>query len=133
MYRKTLPLTIAVLLLMPAMALAADATPPGSHLALPTDQVWALLAGALVPAVGYLLNHYAPWCDEKVKAAVQVVVAAIAGGIAQAIAAGDVGLNGATLQFVLTAVAAAFAAHHWFWQPSGISAALKAGTNAQHE
>lgn len=133
MHRVTHAAGLAVLftLALPGLALAGDAPPPQHSLALPTDQVWALVAGALVPAVGYVLNHHAPWIDEKIKAIIQVLVAAVAGGLAQAIAAGDVGFNDVTLQFVVTAVMAALAAHKFFWLPSGLSTRLGGGTNRQ--
>jgi hypothetical protein len=122
----------ALAMLVAPMVAVADSVPPPQHtLALPTDQVWTLLAGGLVPLASYVLNHAGPWCTEHVKAAVQVLVAAVAGGLTQAIVAGNVGFNGVTLQFVLTAVTAALFAHRLLWLPSGISARLGGGSNAQ--
>lgn len=131
MRRKIMLFTLAfaALFMFPAGALA-DAVSPQPTLALPSDQVWTLFAGALVPLVGYVLNHYGPQASEKAKAFVQVIAAAIAGGIIQAITAGHVGFNMITLQFILTAVIAALTAHGLLWRPSGISTALGAGRNA---
>lgn len=92
----------------------ADPKPPSS-LVLPTDQLWALLAGSVVPLFTYLLNTYAPWTSEAVKALVLAIGAAIAAGVVQAVTAGDVGLNQVTLQFVVTGVVAAFIAHAQVW------------------
>lgn len=102
-----------LVLLLAAPALAADSVPaePRSFV-FPTDQVWALVAGGLAPLVAYVLNHYSPfWFTEPVKGIVQAVAAAVAAGIAQAITAGDVGFNDATLQFVVTGVVGALLAH----------------------
>lgn len=125
-----LPLAVFLLLVLPAAALA-DAPPPQPTLALPTDQVWTLIAGALAPIAAYMLNFRAPWLTEPVKALVQVVVAAVAGGIMQAVTAGGVGFNGRTLQFILTAVFGALAAHSGLWKPSGIQRTLGGGQNKQ--
>lgn len=123
-------LTLA--LVFPAFALA-DATAPQHTLALPTDEVWVVVAGALAPIVGYLLNYFGPHIDERVKGIVHVVVAAIAGGIVQAVTAGGVGLNARTLQFVVIAVASALAAHAGFYTRSTWSTTLGGGRNAQTE
>lgn len=123
-----------ILLLMislPAFALAI-APSPQPTLALPSVQIWTLAIGALVPIVTYVLNHYAPWCSEPVKAVVLVIAAAVAGGVYQAIDVGSVGFNTRTAELVLTSVIAAVGSHHLFWKPSGISAKLKAGTNVQN-
>lgn len=131
--RHAIWMALALLLLVPVTALAADTVVPPQHaLALPTTQVWVIIAGALAPAVSYLINHYAPWVDEKMKAVVFVIVAAVAAGIAQAIDAGNVGFNQETLQLVVTAVIAAFGSHFGFFKASTIGPAIfKAGTNRQ--
>lgn len=97
-----------------------------------TTQLWVLILGALVPAVTYVLNHYAPWATEPVKATVLAVVAAAVGAAYVAIETRAFGLNEATLQLVLTAVLGAFGAHLLIWKPSTISAKLGGGSNA-HE
>lgn len=125
---KVLLAMLAALLLLPALAFA-DAPPPQPTLALPTDQVWTLLAGGLAPLAAYVLNYVGPHTSEKIKAFVQIVVAAIAGGVAEAITAGGVGFNTVTLQFCLSAVIAALAAHKILWQPATISTALGGGRN----
>jgi di/tricarboxylate transporter len=129
---KVLGLLLLAMLILPAVALA-DPPPPQRTLAFPTDQVWTLIVGALVPLLTYALNYVGPWLDEKVKAIILVIVAAIAGGVTQAVVAGDVGFNNTTLQFVLTAVIAALGAHGWLWRPSGTNVALGGGRNRQAE
>lgn len=119
------------LIILPDLAFAQDAVDPQRTLAFPTDQVITLVIGGLVPLVTYVLNHYAPWVSEPVKALVLVVVAAVAGGVYQAIEAGQVGFNGTTLQFVFTAVVAALSAHKLLWRPAAISAKLGGGSNRQ--
>lgn len=118
-------------MLSPALVLGADtAPPPQPTLALPTDQVWTLIAGVLSPIAAYALNFRGPWISERVKVLVQIVVAAVVGGITQAITAGGVGFNGRTLQFVITAIFAALGAHFGIWRASGISTAVGGGRNA---
>lgn len=97
---------------------------------LPSIQVAVIAIGSLVPLVSYVLNHFAPWADEKIKGIVQVVVAAISAGLYQALDAGGLGFNNTTLQLVITAIFAALAAHHLLWKPSGISTRLGGGQNA---
>lgn len=118
-------------LLWPALALADSAPPPAPTLVLPTDQLWAFAAGSIVPLVTYAINKWAPYTSEKIKGLVQVVVAAIAGGLVQAITAGGVGFNSTTLQFIITAVVAALGAHKALWLPSGISWLFGGGQNAK--
>ncbi len=97
---------------------------------LPNLQVYVLAIGTLVPLASYVLNHFAPWADERVKGIVQVVVAAVAAALYQALAAGNLGLNGATLELVLTAIIGALGAHKLLWSPSGISTSLGGGSDA---
>ena len=121
---RCLIVAMLVLLLVPSLALAA-----GTVLA-PVPQLWVLILGSLTPLMVYVLNHYAPWVTEPVKAIVLVVVAAIVGGLYAAIETSVFGWNDATLQLVLSAVVAAFGAHLLIYKPSGISAKLGGGTNA---
>lgn len=120
---------LLALLLVPGVALADVAPPPAPTQVFPTDQVWVLIAGALAPLAAYVINYVGPHTDEKVKGIIQGVVAAIAGGIMQAVTAGHVGFNNVTLQFVITAVFAAAAAHSGFYKVSGINVALGGGRN----
>lgn len=103
---------------------------PQTALALPAAQVWTLFIGGLSPLVTYLMNHYAAWVDEKVKAVVFTLVAAISGGLYQALTVGAVGFNGKTAEYVLTAIVGAVGAHHGIYKPGQISTALGAGSNA---
>ena len=118
------------MIILPSLAFGQSTAPdPNSHLALPTDQLWTLAIGALVPLVTYALNHFAPWTSEPIKALVLVVAAAVAGGVYQALQAGQVGFNGTTAQFVLTAVIAALSAHRLLWVPSTVSQRLGGGSD----
>lgn len=126
---RGLVLLAAAYLLLVAVASAATVHSNPS-LALQSKQVWTLVIGALVPLATYVLNYLGPWASEKVKAAVLVIVAAIAGGLYTALATSSFGFNSATLQMVITSVIAALAAHHTLWKPAGISTALGGGRNA---
>jgi drug/metabolite transporter (DMT)-like permease len=117
-------LALLILLLVPALALAA-----GTVLT-PVPQVWVLLLGALTPLITYVLNHYAPWVTEPIKATVLAVVAGIIGAIYTALETSIFGFNNATLQLVGSAIVAAFAAHLLIWRPSGIAEKLGGGSNA---
>jgi len=98
---------------------------------LPTTQIVVMAIGALVPLVTYILNHYAPWVDEKVKGVVLVLVAAASAGLYQAVEANNFGFNNTTLQLVMSAIFTALLAHNWFYTKSTISTALGGGSNAQ--
>ena len=125
--RKLAPVVLFALLcllLLPALALAA-----GTVLT-PVPQVWTILLGALTPLVVYVLNHFAPWVTEPIKATVLAIVAGAVGAIYTAIETSIFGFNSATLQLVLTAIVAAFGAHALIYRPSGIAAKLGGGSNA---
>ena len=114
-----------------AVALAAEDAPQGA-LALSADQTWTALLGGLAPLFMYVVNHYAPWVDEKAKAIAQVVFAALVGVVWQLHSGGDLDLgSAATWQYILTAVVSALVAHGMLYTKSGINVALKAGTNKQ--
>lgn len=70
-----------------------------------------VLLGLLVPAVGYVINHFGPQTSEQAKWLVQVVLAAGVGAIHQAIGDGNFGWNTQTLVAVLTVMATALVAH----------------------
>ena len=118
---------VAFVMIIPAAALAAG---PSTGFVQTSTQLWVLGAGFLVPAVAYVLNHNAPWASEPVKAFVLVIVAAVAGGVVQAIDIGGVGFNHDTLQVVMSSVVAALSAHKLFWHPSEVAARLGGGSNA---
>lgn len=124
-------LALLYLVALPGLASAADTPADNPNLALPADQFWTLLIGSLVPLGGYVINYVAPWCDEKVKAIVQVLLAAIAGALYKALDTGDLGLNSETLQLVFSSVIAALFAHRLLWAPSGINLKLGASRNLQ--
>ena len=128
--RRILLIAVTVPLLAPAMAFADDVVPPPQPtLALPSLQLYALLVGGLVPLVTYVLNHYAPWASEPVKATVLVVAAAIAGALTQLIDTGTLEFNVRTLEILATAVVGALAAHAGLWRPALINVKLGGGTN----
>lgn len=123
---------LAFLLLWPVLALAADDVPPdATRLVLPQTQLIAAIVGSLVPALTYVLNHYAPWVSEPVKATVLVAVAAAAGALTTLFDAGGIPLTWETAQIVGTSVALALLAHARFWKPSGLAVKLGGGTNRQ--
>lgn len=129
--KKLLLFLMALVLVVPEVAFAEAGEQPAPTLLLPSTQIWTLVAGALVPLGGYVLNYLGPIVNEKAKALVQVLLAAVSGGFVQAITVGDVGFNDVTLQFVLSAVITALFAHGFLWRPSGINVALGGGRNAQ--
>lgn len=125
-----LGLILFAVLALPAVALAIDSVPPPQPtLALPTVQLWAVVIGALVPIATYILNHFAPWASEPVKALVLVAVSAAAGALYQLLDTGDLALDVRTLEVVGTAVVAALLAHHGLYKPATISTRLGGGTN----
>ena len=128
---KYLTVVIAFALALPTAALAAVDPVQTGQWSLSTTQLTTLIVGALVPIVTYVLNHIGPWLDEKTKAAVLIVVSAVAGGLWQAIEVGGVGWNDQTLQFVITAIIGALTAHNFFYRPAGINTALGGGSNKQ--
>lgn len=91
-----------------------------------STQTYAILIGAIVPLGGYVLNRYAPWVTEPVKAVVQIVLAAIASALYTAVDTDILGWNTPTLKLVISGVFAALIAHKVLWQPSGINAKLGA-------
>lgn len=121
-------LVIGALLAAPEFALGQ---PVPHTLLLPSTQLWVLLIGALVPGVGYVLNKYAPWVSEPVKAIVHVVLAAAAGACYAAIASHTFGWNASTWELILSAVLSALVAHKVLWLPSGISLLLGGGQNSR--
>lgn len=130
-FLNRLTLGLVVLLVLAPAALATTTHPAGT-LVFSNPQTWALLIGALVPLVTYVVNHVGPWMSEPVKAFVVVLASGVAGGLYQAIATSSFGWNASTLQMVLTAIFAALAAHHMLWKPAGVSTILGAGSNSPH-
>ena len=122
--RRGAILAVAGLMLLPALALAAGTT------LVPVPQIWVFVLGALTPLVTYVLNHFAPWVTEPVKAAVLAVVASGIAVLYTAIETGVAGFNSATLQLVVTALIAAFGSHYIVWKPSEVSVKLGGGSNA---
>lgn len=120
---------LAALFVSPAMAVADQTPNPRPGLALDPTQTYVLLIGALTPLVTYLLNHYGPHTDEKVKGIIHVVTAAVAGGLYQALSGGGLGFNATTLQLVGTSVISALFAHKLLYAPSGINTFLGGGRN----
>lgn len=98
---------------------------PSPTLPLPTDLLWSMLAGFLAPLAGYVINKYGSQTKESVKLVVQTVVAAVAGGITQAIVVGGVGFNDTTFQYILFSVFVAGLGHQW-WKAGGINVKLGA-------
>jgi hypothetical protein len=123
---RALLLGVLCLLLVPTLAFAGElSAAPTSHLVLPAAQVWVVFVGLFTPLLGYIMNT-ALWknAPEPVKALLQTVVSAIAAAITTAIATSVFGLNDATLELILSGVAASFGAHAWVWRPSGVAGHL---------
>lgn len=120
----------AILAFFLTASVALGATVASStSLVLKSQQTWLIIISAFVPLVTYVLNRVGPWVTEPAKAFVTVLASAVAGGVYTAAATSSFGWNAATAQMVLTSVAAALAAHHFLWKPSGVSTLLGAGTN----
>lgn len=129
-FSKLFTFYLVLLLALPGVAFAADAGEvPNTTLPLPNDMIWALVAAALVPLGGYIVNFLGPQTSEKVKGLVQIVFAAAASGIVQAITAGGVGFNGVTAQYILFGLFAAFGAHKLIYKPTTIATLFGAGQN----
>lgn len=124
LFLRALFVTLIVSLVAPLAAFAADTPAPAHTFVFPAVQVWTIVAGSLVTVVTYVLNKYAPWTSQSVKAFVLVITAAVSAGITQSIDGGTVGFNADTLQLVVTAVVAAFGSHLLIWKPSGVQSAL---------
>jgi hypothetical protein len=122
---KVLFLLVLVLLLVPAVSLAATGSVPSTHLILPVSQIWVVVVGLFAPLIGYITNTTL-WrnAPEPVKAFVQVLIAAISAAITTAISTSVFGFNNATLQLIVTGVFTALAAHSLLWKPSGVQAHL---------
>lgn len=110
---------------------ASDVPPPNNELNLPSVQFWAMVLGAVSPLVAYVLNHYAPWVSERIKAIVQVGLAAAAAAIYQAISTDGFAFDAEHLQVVGSAIIAALLAHKLLYAPSTISDKLGGGRNVQ--
>lgn len=117
------PLVMLIFLLSSsgAYADAADAPPPGSTVALGLP-IWSIAVGALVPLVTYVLNRLS--ATEPIATFVLLFTTTVAGALTQLVDAGSVGFDANTLKYVLTAVAAALAAHHMAWKPGAVNVAL---------
>lgn len=102
-----------------------------SHLILSDPQVWVVIIGAIVPLGGYVLNRFAPWADETIKAIVQIALAAVASGLYSAIDTNVFGFNVETLQLVLSGVVAALVAHGVLWKPAKVNLKLGATDPSQ--
>jgi hypothetical protein len=129
LYRVWIVAAVAYLAVLVSVATADAPVHPSPVLALQSKQTWALMIGALVPLVTYVVNHIGPWVSEPVKATVTVLTSAVAGALYTALATTSFGWNSATLQMVLTTVISTLGAHQFLWKPSGISARLGGGTN----
>lgn len=129
---RFLLLCLVFLLVLPAFAFADGDPPPlPDSQVLPYDQFYALVLGAVVPLITYLLNHYGAWTTEPVKSVVTLLVSAAVGAAYRLLDAGELNFDTQDLQVIATTVVGTFAAHVAFYKPAEISAKLKAGTNAQ--
>lgn len=123
---KYLVAIMAVAFYMPAAVLAAD----GSA-SVDSTAFYAAVAGSVVPALTYVINHYAPWLKEPTKALIFALVAAATGAVTSLIDNGDFALDTKHLKIVGVAVFFAFVSHMGFWKPSTLSTKLGGGSNSR--
>lgn len=129
---RFIPVSLLIFVGWATPALADTTLPPSNHTnAFSANQFWVAVIGAIVPLATYVLNHYAPWASQKVKALVLVVLTAVVGGVYTAISTGHFAFDTPSLQIVGTAVVAALVAHKLLWLPSNISVLLGGGSNAK--
>lgn len=124
-----LALVAAALFIAPAAALGADVPPPQPTQALASVQFWTAVIGFLVPLLTYVINHYAPWVDEKAKGLVLLGAAAAAGALYPLVQSGDWAFDTRHMELVGSAVFFAFVGHHAVWKPTTIAQSLGAGSN----
>ena len=91
-----------------------------TQLVLPNQQFWVLFIGSLVPLLAYYINKVAPWESEQFKAAVHVILTALAGA-GYAVIFGDIEGVGDFMQESFTAVVAGLFAHNMLWKPAGLN------------
>lgn len=111
--------------------LASAATVVGAPDPLSGVPIWVMLLGAVTPLLTYVLNHYAPWASERVKAVAHVVVAALVGALYKLASTDSVDFSHqATWKYMAGAVAAALFAHKVLYAPGTINTLFKGGSNA---
>jgi hypothetical protein len=123
---------VVALVVVPSVALADASTAERHGLVLDQVQLYSVVIGVFSPIVGYIVNSglvkkVSASIPEPVAAMVHVLIAAVGAAIYQAAVAGHLGFNDETLQVLLSAVVAAFAAHRLIWVPSGVQPRLAAG------
>lgn len=101
-----------------------------TQLVLPSQQIWVLMIGAVVPLATYLINNKALWKSEQVKAIVLVIVTGVAGVLYTAFAGGVHGFTDFAEQ-AFTAILSGLFAHNILWKPSGLN--LTFGANPPTE
>lgn len=127
-----------VLLLIVPMFLSAPAAFADSGGAVPHTEpllfgmvpIWTAFAGLITILGGYLVNHFAFWNSEPVKALFVLVYSTIAGAITQLIDAGTISWDSHTLQYVVGTLLFALALHFGLLKPGGVNVLFKAGSNA---
>jgi hypothetical protein len=118
-------LALCVFYASTAISVAADGTADVDSTAF-----YAAVAGCIVPAAAYVVNHYAPWVSEATKGVVFAVLGAGAGAVTQLLDNGTFDFDTKSLKIVLVAMFFAFASHAGFWKPSTLSTRLGGGTNS---
>ncbi len=91
-----------------------------TQLVLPSQQIWVLMIGAVVPLATYWINNRAHWKNEQAKAIALVVVAGVAGVGYTALAGGVHGFTDFAEQ-AFTAILSGLFAHNILWKPSGLN------------
>ncbi len=101
-----------------------------TQLVLPSQQIWVLIIGSIVPLAMYAFNKVAPWKSEQAKAIAQVVVTGIVGVIYTALAKHVHGFTDFTEQ-AFTAILSGLFAHNILWKPSGLNLVFGANPPAK--
>jgi TctA family transporter len=91
-----------------------------TQLVLPSQQIWVLVIGTVVPLATYLINNKAPWKSEQSKAICLVIVTGIVGVVYTALAGNVHGFTDFVEQ-AFTAILSGLFAHNILWKPSGLN------------
>lgn len=124
---------VFLLFCLPGLAFAADVPAEQPQFALPPEQLYAAVIGALTPLVGYVLNYFAPWVSDKIKGLVQIGLVTLTGALYAVLDGGVDLFSEQALQLILTAFFAAFVAHTAAWKPTNVSTSLGGGRNVQDD
>lgn len=122
-------ISLLLLLLIVPAAFADVPAAPTHTLLFPQAQLFAFFFGMVSTAVSYILNRAVikkliAGVPEPILGLVHILVAAAGAAIYEASQTNSFGWNATTLQLILTAVVASFAAHGLIYKPTGLQAVL---------